>query len=479
MLTVSVELLHGVLRAGTADDTALSGAGGAAEWPPSPARIFAALVSGAGTGERPPSHVATLGLDLLQTAPPPQIYASGPSDVNVTAVNDRYVVIDEHSQGSVQEYPARSAQRVSPGARVSPRDSRVSYVWPDLDASEEELAALRFRAARVPYVGCADSPATVTISTTQPPTDLPEWVADNDGSIVLPVLDPDLLERLDDSFNRWSSGQPVRRSWFHTELCRYRSPDDPPDGTPDGEAPFTVWVRFSKAINGRRLVRVAETLRAAVLTHVEEITGSRDAVPAVLHGHLQQRGEGQHSARWLPLPTVGTPYADGRIRGACIWLPSTATPEQRELTRQAVSRINELILPGVFGTDVSVFDGTSRPWTSHPWRWIGPTSRWVSVTPVVHDRHSKRGVQLKSVARWCLHAGLPEPIAFRESPVPLTHGSIRLSRSDLGRGDRLKGPVSFFELEFKDPVRGPVVLGRGRGFGLGLCAPVADGAGPR
>jgi CRISPR-associated protein Csb2 len=47
MLAISVELLHGTFRGASADDTAFMGVDGdSGEWPPSPARLFAALVAG-------------------------------------------------------------------------------------------------------------------------------------------------------------------------------------------------------------------------------------------------------------------------------------------------------------------------------------------------------------------------------------------------------------------------------------------------
>ena len=63
MLTVSVELTHGVVRAGSSDDAVLMGEPARPEWPLSPARLFAALVAGGGTGARCPAHVSTLGLN--------------------------------------------------------------------------------------------------------------------------------------------------------------------------------------------------------------------------------------------------------------------------------------------------------------------------------------------------------------------------------------------------------------------------------
>lgn len=469
MLTVSIELLHGVMRAASADDTALTGDGGSAEWPPSPARVFAALVAGAGTGVRTRADVAVLGLDLMEFQPP-VIFASAPSDVVTVDVRDRFVVIDKGAEGTVQGYPARVAQRVSPGARVSPRDCRVAYMWADANPTDEELAALRYRAARIPYIGCADSPAVVTVGRELPPEELPQWHADPEGSVALPVPNVGYLDRLDRQFEAWSSGVPMRRSWMPTAMQNYRSPEV---AVHLAELqPVTLWLRFDRPVSGRRTIDVADTLRNSFLEHYERLAGGREHVPEFLHGHLSQRGAGHHSARWLPLPHIGVEHANGRIYGACVWLPASATADEIEMCRQAAAAICELIRPGVFGVTVAVFDGTNRPWASHPRRWSDKSRHWASVTPVLHDRHSKGHLTLEHVARWCTHAGLPEPVAFRESPVGLLTGSVHFAPSDLGRASKANGPKSYIEIEFATPVAGPIAIGRGRGFGMGLCAPV-------
>jgi CRISPR-associated protein Csb2 len=45
MLAITVTLLHGTIRAGSPDDTILAGGEPTGEWPPSPARLFSALVA--------------------------------------------------------------------------------------------------------------------------------------------------------------------------------------------------------------------------------------------------------------------------------------------------------------------------------------------------------------------------------------------------------------------------------------------------
>ena len=73
MLAINVEFLHRTFR-GDPDGTAITGRLTRGEWPPSPARLFAALVAADGTG---PASRVTDGHELfwLEGLPPPAIHA--------------------------------------------------------------------------------------------------------------------------------------------------------------------------------------------------------------------------------------------------------------------------------------------------------------------------------------------------------------------------------------------------------------------
>lgn len=478
MLAITVEFILGVLRANSADDVALTADDPVGEWPPSPARLVSALVAGAGTERFRDVPVGNVGLSLLEGATP-DIYASAPHDVCRTSTVPRFVVVDERTKNTVQNYPTRAAQRISPGERLSPLSPQVVYVWPGLEPTDEQLHALRYRAARVSYVGCSDSPARVTVSrdvddpdAQRPGNGLPRWRAAGSGHALLPVPPAGFVEALDDHFEHWSSNMPMRRSWLSTPSVWYHCDSAEGPAQPSAPQPVTLWVRFDRPVQQRRFVVVAETLRNAVLTHVSDIVGGHDAVPTVLHGHMRERGQSFQSARWIPLPTAGVPHADGKIRGACVWLPSGTDAAVVEMVREAIHRTSSLVAPKLFDVTVSLFDGTKRPWSSHPLRWTGPATRWVSVTPVVHERYGEDPSDLETVTRWCLNAGLPAPVACAASEMHLLNGSGLIPHAEQHRGGRLRGPRSFLTLDFASPISGPLTLGKGRGFGLGLMAPV-------
>jgi len=135
-----------------------------AEWPPSPARLFAALVAGGGTAQNNRLGTDDMELRMLESAPPPLIAASGPDDICTMTLEDRYVVRDERKKNRVHEYAARTSGMIRPGGRTAPKSRYVTYVWPELEVDDGLLNKLKLRAARVSYLGCADSPVRLMIN---------------------------------------------------------------------------------------------------------------------------------------------------------------------------------------------------------------------------------------------------------------------------------------------------------------------------
>lgn len=485
MLTLSVRLLHGTIRAGTPDDTVLAGGEPTGEWPPSPARVYSALVAADGTG---PRCTVTTGEELvwLECLGPPVIVASAPEAVVASPLEPRYVVVDEKAEGAVQDYPARTARKVYPGTKLAPRDDVVLYVWPDAEPTAMHRQALAYRAARIGYLGCADSP--VTVSLTDVPTDLPAdtWRHDDRGPVTLPVPYPGYLEALDRAYLAWSAGEAMRRSWITSRRVRYQPPRHHEDGGLARSTRQVIWLRFERSVSARRVLEVTETLKAGVLDHLQRLLPGEE-LSSVLHGH-RAPGERGSQADFLALPDVGHQHATGRLFGAAISLPGDVDPVLVEQVRTAVSRLagDALVRPGSvslgtegFRVKIAVYGGERRPWAVVPRRWSRPSRLWASVTPVVYERWTKGRPGPDEVRRWCRHAGLPEEVdvvdvAFSEHP--LVSGGIDLSPSLVFRSPEDRRPYSHLVVRFDRTVEGPIALGRGRQFGMGLLAPVGEGS---
>ncbi len=462
MLVFEVELLHGTYRADP-DGSASTGQQTSGEWPPAPSRLLAALIAADGTGGQD-SRTTGAELERLAAACPPEIYADpGPHH---QPLEERYVAGQERAKSQQQEYVARTGVLVRPGVRVVPRNPVVRFVY-DIEIGDDELAALGYRAARVGYLGCADSPVNVTVARladhSETGSEDMAWLPDPDGQEIVNVHAGGDVARWAAAFEAWSKHGATRsQTRRYQPRAHYRHPLDTPADTRLGRVP--VWLRFQRPVPGRRAAVVAHGLKQAALARYQEDHGD----PASwLHGHVNE-GESEYQlARFLALPNVGHPHSDGKIHGAAVWVPRGVDEiEARNLAR-TLSSIQSLSL--VDGSTVTV-DRSRRSWTTNPRRWQGPARRWVTALPAVSDRHQR--IDSAAVTRWCEQAGLPVPVRIRISRKPLLPGGVDLHPTETRRpGHAQTRPYVHVGLVFEEPVVGPVVIGSARSYGLGLCAP--------
>ena len=465
MLSIAVEFLHGTFR-GDPDGTANTGRLTRGEWPPSPARLFAALVAADGTGD---ACRVTDGTELewLEHLPPPVIHAD--SDPVHQPLRPRFVV--QHggapAKGTHHEYVGRSGAASRPGVRVAPRSPHVVYHWDETPPDSTILEALRRRAARVGYLGTADSPVRARVATEHPapPAETGAFVPDREGETMINVTHEGDLARWDRHHKQWSErggSTPRSQSLALKHQAAYRSPLSEKK---QDRGEVVAWLRLGTAVSGRRVSALTAAFKAAVLSRHQEMYGEP---PPELHGHGFS-GTGYELARYLALPDVGYPRSRGRIHGLALWLPPGTDPMTRRMARDAAFSIRRLHGRGV---DVAVapHDDEPRPLAAHPRRWLEPSHRWATAVPAIHER--RRRLDLAEVTRWCEHAGLPTPVAVREARTPLVPGAIDLAPVEVNRPGRPALPYSHVELWFERAVPGPVVIGSGRQRGFGLCIPL-------
>ena len=468
MLAIWVEFLHGTFR-GDPDGTANTGSLTLGEWPPSPFRLFAALVAADGTRDR---CKVTSGAELewFERLPPPAIRAD--TEPWHQFLQPRYVVRHEGKavQKTHQEYLGREGALVRPGIRVTPRQPWVVYVW-DTTPPPHTLQALRLRAARVGYLGAADSPVRVRVMTGEPAPipgeQLLEPSADGGGDVVINVPAAGDVQRLDRLYDAWTDrGAAVSRAQFPAlrHGVSYRTPRSENQGD-RGEV--VAWLRLNAAVTGRRVTAVTGLFKQAVLCRYQEIHGSP---PAVLHGHGFGE-EGYELARFLALPDAGFRRSRGRIHGLALWMPPGSGVSDRLRARDAALAVKQLVGEGVEVSVAPRLDEAS-PIAANPARWCRRACRWITVFPAIHERYGK--LDQREVARWCRNAGLPEPVSFRSARGPLVHGAVDLAPAEVHRPGRPGRPYSHVEVRFAEPVRGPVVIGAGRQRGFGLCVPGTD-----
>ena len=266
-----------------------------------------------------------------------------------------------------------------------------------------------------------------------------------------------------------------------------------------GRSTFGEWVVLrSVSLEGGRgpgpplssTEEITRALRGALLRH------AIDPPPAALSGHTPDgRLLARPHAAFLALPSLGPSSHNASVTRVAIVLPHGIAPRDREAVLRAVARWQQrgmrLVLGRLGAMQLSCAAGSAAEEGLGPDTWLGPARRWASVTPValhrnpgkltspdpaVAARAARRAEEIVSDA--CTHVGLPAPVRVRimrrsRFPgVPAAPEFMPYPRKQ-AEGARFQRVCAHVELEFDEAVQGPVLLGAGRYFGLGLCQPPA------
>ncbi|RIL06270.1 MAG: type I-U CRISPR-associated protein Cas5/Cas6 [Proteobacteria bacterium] len=322
----------------------------------------------------------------------------------------------------------------------------------------------------------------------------PTLVPTEDGEYLLRVVGEGQLARLEAEFE-WHREEKSRV--LPARPQRY----GPPMVAAAMPAPRSVftddWILYERRGGARPLssrgVDVARALRAALI----EANGS-ESLPDVLSGHDRDgRPSDRPHVAFVPCPFVGHPHGDGTLQGCAIVLPrDVEDAERRRLLRliaawerrTARDGLVELAgerLPPLRLARVQ----TSDKLALSPARWSRRASRFITATPIALDRHPgnlrsnasgtahRASIEAqRTIADACERIGLPRPISVEIGFAPLLPGAqhVREFRPWPDRPGRPTRARVHAEIRFDQAVRGPVLLGAGRYFGLGLCLPVFD-----
>jgi CRISPR-associated protein Csb2 len=443
------------------------------EWPPHPARLFSALVAAAcesGLGES-----ARAALLWLEKQPPPCITADQapgrqtPVTVYVPVNDPGGDLLPQRAERQPRAFPSVVPAVDAPGGRP-----RVHFIWAEANPDPPLRGLLASVAAQVSYLGSSRSPVCVRLADNPPE---PTWFPDDAGKDVLRVPSPGRLESLAwhyanglrppaGAFQRYRRGQAAAVSAAHQtvygEMVVYRL-----TGPAETEIETTL--------------RLTDVLRAAAMSRAQEALGE---VPAVLSGH-DGKGKplGVPHAAYVGLPFVSDtqPHADGRVLGLAVVLPRALPVQERRRLGRALARVDHLMVPGVGRLGLRrVAPGEEAPQRNlREETWADPSQRWSSVTPVVLDRFPKKGGPglTDILAKGCEHVGLPRPAEVAAGGFSPLHGVEPSSRFRVRRGQGPPRLYTHVTLTFDEPVRGPLLLGAARHFGLGLLRPLQRGAG--
>lgn len=218
-------------------------------------------------------------------------------------------------------------------------------------------------------------------------------------------------------------------------------------------------------------VRIGELVRLALMGRARRRLGENN-IPPVFSGHDLPADNRHQHAFFLPWDTDG----DGRLDRVLIHVPAGFEGDERRVI-QDLRRIWQrdggewqLVLEGIGDRSV----GGSLTQTA---------SRWESVIPYLHPWHVKKAFTVEDqLRRECRERGLPEPVEINRKDFvhiggrerrPVDYHRFR-SKRGLRQPDRRGG---LWQLVFPEPVQGPLALGFGCHFGLGLFHPITGSGG--
>lgn len=438
MLAIQVRLLAGRYVATQFNDR------DRAEWPPHPARLFAAAVAAwADTDE--PDLDERAALHWWESLGPPLIACSLPEDTAARSVVTHFVpvndatVLSRDASGAYEDLTAalelekesmagdrpdlrtrRRAQTAAAKARargtqfsssgrapdtglgvlpdhrvrqartfpsITPADEIVIFSWPDVDAEPAQLEVLDRVLGRIGRLGHSSSPVDVAI-VAEPSRGVSLVPAENgEFSVRTPTTG-----QLDSLIALYIDHQGVEPRILPTGAAEYRR-NEPAPVVHRGIFDDRRWLLFD--LHPRcaltQTQALTRALRASLMTHATEpvspmISGHRPG-PS---GEPTEPALDVHAA-YLTLSYVGSEYADGSVHALAVVLPRDASPDDRAAVALAAARWRDdggrLWFERGRTFELRLLRPQDASVTARPSTWTGPATRWSTVTPVALDRH--------------------------------------------------------------------------------------------
>ncbi|MCB9688173.1 MAG: type I-U CRISPR-associated protein Cas5/Cas6 [Alphaproteobacteria bacterium] len=462
---------------------------GRPEWPPSPARLFQALVAGLGPRSTEPRFDAALR--WLERSAPPTIAA--PHDTPGQAVTAYVPNNDLDAKGGdpAQVASLRTAKTIWPRHLSG---TRLLYVWAE---EPEDLGSMRDVVAGLYQLGRGVDMAWADVRTATEAgieDELSSWAgrvhrpSPGGGAEGLLCPRPGTLDSL--HARHAAAGQRFRtEGQGRTTTQVFRQPPKPLLRlvSYDASVRRLLLELRSAAEPGRFAPAPAPAAVGTVVgwrdAAVERLVGvgaERAVVESVLVGRRPGEPERLPSdlrVRIVPLPSIGHEHTDPAIRRLLVEVPEGG-PIGFDDVRWAFS--------GLTREGAILVEAEDDAMLGH---YLGPARHWSTVTPVAlpvgrrrlepsdpehsksaEEREAEEGAAVQAVLQALRHAGV------RASPT-----RIEVRREPSGPGDRAeayeakprfaKERLWHVDLHLREELTGPLVLGDGRWLGLGLFRP--------
>jgi CRISPR-associated protein Csb2 len=506
---------------------------GVGDWPPSPFRLFQALVAGAygGRWRNEPREPKDAAFRWLEHLSPPDIASpagtAGRAATYYVPNNDA----DTIGGDPLRVPEIRIAKQVQP--TLLSDDASILYAWRFADSDGSSNASrLCEIAERLHTCGWGIDAAFASAQ-------VASWEATDarlrrSGPVARPVLTEarchgttsnavrcptaGSFDSLDNR-HRAMSGRLEMRAHGRSVVTLFKQPpkarcravayECPPtrllfDLCPaDNSRPFSP-------VPQRSAVDLAMAVRDLAVRRLIAAAGEVDSdsvpteVESALVGRKRPPVDASQRVRFVPLPSIGTRHTDPSIRRVMIEIPSGCAQDAADIS-WAVSgqylagfhpssfhkisgtpgeSLQTVLVPAEdtrmlerYGIVTNSF-GTNGPGTNGFRRWRTVTPAALPVRGPQGGRTGSARIdaddqRCREVVDALRHAGFDtRGVRVRVQREPFLHRGLRAEMSTAGRFD--KSRLHHVEVTFPDPVPGPVILGDGRWLGLGLMAPIIE-----
>ncbi|HWS88325.1 MAG TPA: type I-U CRISPR-associated protein Csb2 [Pyrinomonadaceae bacterium] len=459
------------------------------EFPPSPSRLFQALIAGSHRGIyiRQNAEARDRALEWLERIAPPTIEACRAEMFGEGATN--YVPNNDNSF-------AHNKTAKSMRAFVLGEESVLRYIW-QLPGSEQSKANAE--------VVCAMARLVTHLGHGQDAVFVRGEILNDNNTAKVPVGVRVVFQPKEQKGGSWTvpltgalAAYKKRYETFlktgnsHAINIPLRQVLYVTDDTIDLGCPYALfemrdWLNEDKffSFDGRDLRQPAGMVRHAVIEFFDSVKGRRfkthygeDLISRKVYGHEPQVEGGQsrpvnhpHLA-FIPIPNL---YPDGRIRRVLLAGFDFESETERELFDDIARNLNgaEIKDGGEPLARLMQIEGYEEDRFFK--QFYGQSSRlWRSVTPVILTGFNRRGRKPEQLLYRALNqigidnAAIESVAVYRSPLVPRTFRPMDYRLS----GRLNENPRYHAEVIFKRPVSGCLIIGRGRHAGLGLMMPV-------
>ena len=503
--------------------------GGPPEWPPSPFRLFQAIVAGVARrgelviGPDTPENVnfTDIGkaIGWLQKLSPPIIIA--PRSKTGQAIT-RFVPNNDGDKKPDRQERLTAKPTIPTLFLLEPgQKPEVHYVWDISDCADAPVDRVRAAARSLTSLGWGiDMAFADGFRADEAKLQLLRGIrwypqkdaSRNDGILRTPTYDDetkectlcDLRHCHHTVINRVEHGKPLKTVDKPKVFDRvlYTSTERP-IGRPCAVFKLLDADEDAYRYPHSKLIHIAGMLRHASIEAMDpdggypppDLKDPKKWVEVVVAGHRDQTSDQHEQFSYVPLPSIGHEHADALIRRVMIVAPFSQGAHLRHLSEQ---------LDGVCLNPEGSDAATPRPILDRirPDKvtrcYLATAETWNTVTPAIlpgHDDH-KPEKTTKLIQRAMQQSGIDTPCEFAWQSIPFVKNTLSAHKYDT-RGRRTgyfrpayleRNTAVHLRIRFGHRVMandlkstwvpavvtGPIVIGCGRHCGFGLFAAVAD-----